>query len=38
MIERMDIEKTYRIVDSEYPVQRAINLNIEPGEFIALMG
>ena len=38
VIELMDIEKTYRIGDSEYPVLKGINLNIEHGEFIALMG
>jgi putative ABC transport system ATP-binding protein len=34
----MDIEKTYCIGDAEYPVLKGINLNIEQGEFIALMG
>ena len=38
VIELMDIEKTYRIGDAEYPVLKGINLNIEQGEFIALMG
>ena len=38
VIELMDLERTYRIVDSEYPVLKGINLNIEQGEFIALMG
>ena len=38
VIELMDIEKTYRIDDSEYPVLKGINLNIDQGEFIALMG
>ena len=38
VIELMDIEKTYRIGDTEYPVLKGINLNIEQGEFIALMG
>jgi putative ABC transport system ATP-binding protein len=33
-----DIQKTYRIGDSEFPVLKGINLEIEPGEFIALMG
>jgi putative ABC transport system ATP-binding protein len=38
VIELKDIQKTYRIGDSEYPVLKGINLEIEPGEFIALMG
>jgi putative ABC transport system ATP-binding protein len=38
VIELMDIEKTYRIGDNEFPVLKGINLNIEKGEFIALMG
>jgi putative ABC transport system ATP-binding protein len=38
VIELRDIEKTYRIGDIEYPVLKGINLNIEQGEFIALMG
>ena len=37
MIELKDIEKTYRIGDAEYPEMKGINLNIGPGEFIALM-
>ena len=37
-IELMGIEKTSRIGDAEYPVLKGINLNIEQGEFIALMG
>jgi len=32
------IQKTYRIGDSEYPVLKGIDLKIESGEFIALMG
>jgi putative ABC transport system ATP-binding protein len=38
LIELKDIQKTYRIGDSEYPVLKGIDLNIESGEFIALMG
>jgi putative ABC transport system ATP-binding protein len=38
VIELMDIEKTYRIGDNEFPVLKGIDLNIEKGEFIALMG
>ena len=38
VIELRDIEKTYHIGDIEYPVLKGINLNIEQGEFIALMG
>jgi putative ABC transport system ATP-binding protein len=38
VIELTAIDKTYRIGDSEYPILKGINLNIEQGEFIALMG
>ena len=38
LIELKDIQKIYRIGDSEYPVLKGIDLNIESGEFIALMG
>ncbi|MDM7939058.1 MAG: ABC transporter ATP-binding protein [Methanothrix sp.] len=38
MIELRDIQKTYRIGEIEYPVLKGINLEIEAGEFIALMG
>jgi putative ABC transport system ATP-binding protein len=38
LIELKDIQKTYRIGDSEYPVLKGIDLNIMEGEFIALMG
>jgi predicted ABC-type transport system involved in lysophospholipase L1 biosynthesis ATPase subunit len=38
VIEMIDIEKTYRIADNEYPVLEGINLNIAQGEFIALIG
>ncbi len=38
LIELKDIQKTYRIGDSEYPVLKGIDLKIESGEFIALMG
>ncbi len=38
LIELIDIQKTYRIGDSEYPVLKGIDLKIESGEFIALMG
>jgi len=38
VIELRDIQKTYRIGETEYPVLKGINLEIEAGEFIALMG
>jgi putative ABC transport system ATP-binding protein len=38
VIELKDIQKTYRIGESEFPVLKGINLEIEPSEFIALMG
>jgi putative ABC transport system ATP-binding protein len=38
VIELNDIQKTYRIGEAEYPVLKGINLEIESGEFIALMG
>jgi len=38
VIELKDIQKTYRIGEAEYPVLKGINLEIESGEFIALMG
>ena len=38
VIELDSIQKTYRIGDSEYPVLKGIDLKIEEGEFIALMG
>jgi putative ABC transport system ATP-binding protein len=38
VIELKDIKKTYRIGESEYPVLKGIDLKIESGEFIALMG
>lgn len=38
MIDLNDIQKTYRIGEAEYPVLKGINLEIESGEFIALMG
>lgn len=38
IVDLVDIEKTYRIGDSEFPVLKSINLEIEQGEFIALMG
>jgi putative ABC transport system ATP-binding protein len=38
VIELKDILKTYRIGEAEYPVLKGINLEIESGEFIALMG
>jgi putative ABC transport system ATP-binding protein len=38
VIELKDIEKTYNIGESEYPVLKGINLEIESCEFIALMG
>lgn len=38
IIELEDIQKTYRIGDSEFAVLKGIDLQIEEGEFIALMG
>ncbi len=38
VIELDGIQKTYRIGESEYPVLKGIDLKIEEGEFIALMG
>ncbi|MDD1760714.1 MAG: ABC transporter ATP-binding protein [Methanothrix sp.] len=38
MIELKDIHKSYRIGDSEFTVLKGIDLQIEEGEFIALMG
>ena len=38
MIELKDIKKTYLIGRSEYPVLKGIDLEIEEGEFVALMG
>ncbi len=38
VVELMDIEKAYRIGDSEVSVLKGINLQIYQGEFIALMG
>ena len=38
VVELEDIEKTYRIGDSEIPILKGINLKIEKGEFVALMG
>lgn len=38
VIELIDIQKTYRIGESEYAVLKGIDLQIEEGEFIALMG
>jgi len=38
LIELKDIHKTYCIGDSEFAVLKGINLEIEAGEFIALMG
>ena len=38
VIELKDIHKTYCIGDSEFAVLKGINLEIEAGEFIALMG
>jgi putative ABC transport system ATP-binding protein len=38
VIELKDIQKTYRIGDSEFAVLKGIDLQIEEGEFIALMG
>ena len=38
VIELKDIQKTYRIGESEYAVLKGIDLEIEEGEFIALMG
>jgi putative ABC transport system ATP-binding protein len=38
VIELKDIQKAYRIGESEFAVLKGINLQIEEGEFIALMG
>jgi len=38
VIELEDIQKTFRIGESEFAVLKGINLQIEEGEFIALMG
>jgi putative ABC transport system ATP-binding protein len=38
VIELIDIQKSYRIGDSDYAVLKGIDLQIEEGEFIALMG
>jgi len=38
IIELKDIYKSYRIGDSEFPILKGIDLQIERGEFIALMG
>lgn len=38
VIELEGIQKSYRIGDSEFPILKGIDLDIEAGEFIALMG
>jgi putative ABC transport system ATP-binding protein len=38
VVELLDIEKVYRIGDSDIPILKGINLDIKQGEFIALMG
>jgi putative ABC transport system ATP-binding protein len=38
IIELKDIHKSYRIGESEFPILKGIDLQIESGEFIALMG
>jgi putative ABC transport system ATP-binding protein len=38
VIELKDIQKTYRIGESEFAVLKGIDLQIDEGEFIALMG
>ncbi|MGI6015425.1 ABC transporter ATP-binding protein [Methanothrix sp.] len=38
LIELKDIKKTYLVGRSEYPVLKGIDLEIEEGEFVALMG
>jgi putative ABC transport system ATP-binding protein len=38
VIELKDIHKSYRIGDSEFTILKGIDLQIEEGEFIALMG
>jgi len=38
VIELNDIQKSFRIGDSEFAVLKGINLKVEEGEFIALMG
>jgi putative ABC transport system ATP-binding protein len=38
VIELKDVQKNYRIGESDFPVLKGIDLNVEEGEFIALMG
>lgn len=38
LIELKNIHKTYRVGDVDLPVLRDVSLNIEAGEFVALMG
>ena len=38
VIELKDIQKNYRIGESEFAVLKGIDLQIDEGEFIALMG
>jgi len=38
LIELKNIDKTYRIGDVDLPVLKDVSLDIEPGEFVALMG
>ena len=38
LIQLKDITKVYRIGDMEVPVLKGISLQIEQGEYVALMG
>ena len=38
MIWMEDITKTYRLADTEVPILKGINLTIEEGEYVAIMG
>jgi len=38
VIELKDVQKNYRIGESDFPILKGIDLNVEEGEFIALMG
>jgi putative ABC transport system ATP-binding protein len=38
VIELKDIQKNYRIGESDFPILKGIDLDVEEGEFIALMG
>ncbi|HPE62818.1 MAG TPA: ATP-binding cassette domain-containing protein, partial [Methanothrix sp.] len=38
LVETRDLEKSYRVGDMDVPVLRGIDLDIDEGEFVALMG